>query len=85
MNMDTMTASQMVVYQCILHFIQENGERFSRHGTSVALKKGYHPIKIIYLSNICKGWLTPRLEVVIRYRAKDEKTFKNVSDEMLVH
>ncbi len=67
--------------------INNEGElkRFSRHDTSVALKKGYHPIKLVYLSNIYKGWLSPRRELNIQYKSKDENTFKNIGDNMLFY
>lgn len=35
---------------------QDDVMRFSRHDTSLALARGLHPVKIVYLNNITGGW-----------------------------
>lgn len=58
-------------------------KRYSRHDTSIALKKGLHPMKIIYLSNIYKGWLSARRELSVLFKTKEQKEFKSIDDAML--
>jgi hexosaminidase len=58
-------------------------KRFSRHDSSIALKKGFHPIKILYISNIYKGWLSSRREVDIQFKTKNTNEFKPVVESML--
>ncbi|UOB16804.1 family 20 glycosylhydrolase [Abyssalbus ytuae] len=50
---------------------------------SVALKKGIHKLKIIYLNNLGKGWATDWNPVEIKYRKSTEKEYKLVNEHMI--
>lgn len=50
--------------------------RFSRSDRSVALAKGYHPIKIMRLGAIFGGWPTQWDNLIVSIREANEKEFK---------
>ncbi len=52
---------------------------------SIALEKGKHKLKIIYLNNVIKGWASDWNNVELKYRKSDEKELKPVTKEMLSH
>lgn len=58
-------------------------KRFSRNDKSVALAKGLHPIKIVYLSNIVGGWPSAWEHPFVSYREAKQTEFTKISDEML--
>jgi hexosaminidase len=64
--------------------INNDGEvkRDSRRDGSIALAKGKHKLKIIYLNNIVGGWASDWNIVQLNYRNANEKTFKKVTPEM---
>lgn len=64
--------------------INNDGEvkRDSRRDGSVALAKGKHQLKIIYLNNIIGGWASDWNIVQLNYRNAKEKDFKKVEPQM---
>lgn len=67
--------------------INNGGEvkRFSRHDTSVALAKGLHEIKIVFLGHIIGGWPSNWNDGGVRLRKSDANAFTPITPEMLVH
>ena len=67
--------------------ISNGGEtkRFSRHDTSIALAKGLHEIKAVFLGHIVGGWPSNWNDGSISLRKADQKEFKAISEEMLCH
>jgi hexosaminidase len=65
--------------------INNDGEvkRDSRHDGSIALARGKHQLKIIYLNNITGGWASDWNIVQLNYRNAKEKTFKKVGPHMI--
>lgn len=65
--------------------INNRGEvkRFSRNDKSVALAKGLHEIKIVYLGHIIGGWPTIWSDGSVSIRKEDAKEFTKVQPEML--
>lgn len=65
--------------------INNRGEvkRFSRNDRSVALAKGLHEIKIVYLGHIIGGWPTIWSDGSVSIRKEDAKEFTKVQPEML--
>lgn len=61
-------------------------KRYSRNDTSIALAKGLHQIKVVYLANIAGGWPTwwgNGSDVQIR--KSNESSFKSITDNQLFH
>ena len=67
--------------------INNQGEvkRFSRHDTSVALAKGLHEIKVVFLGHIIGGWPSNWNDGSILLRKADASEFTPITPEMLVH
>jgi len=64
--------------------IDNDGEvkRHSRNNTTIALQKGQHEIKIIYLNNIFGGWPQAWSGPAIRYKKEGEKDFTKIKGGM---
>ncbi len=52
---------------------------------AIALEKGKHALKIIYLNNVVNGWASDWNTVTLQYRKAEETEYKTVSAEMLFH
>ncbi|OAV74630.1 Beta-hexosaminidase [Bacteroidales bacterium Barb7] len=67
--------------------ISNKGEtkRFSRRDRSVALSKGLHEIKAVFLGHILGGWPSNWNNGSISFRPADVETFTPVTPEMLSH
>lgn len=65
--------------------VNNKGEvkRFSRHDTSVALAKGKHELKAVFLGHIIGGWPSNWNDGSINLRKSDETGFKPVTTDML--
>ncbi len=63
--------------------IDNDGEvkRFSRNNTTVALAKGKHPVKIIYLNNIIGGWPQSWNGPVVNFKKQGEENFEVLKPE----
>lgn len=69
-------------------FLVNNGgevKRFSRHDSSVALAKGLHEIKAVFLGHIIGGWPSNWNDGSIKLRKSDAKEFTAITPEMLCH
>ncbi|WP_439185373.1 family 20 glycosylhydrolase [Carboxylicivirga taeanensis] len=64
--------------------INNDGEvkRFSRNNSSIALKKGKHAVKIIYLNNIIGGWPQAWNGPRVEFRLQGTDNFTTVTQEM---
>ncbi|MDO4163851.1 MAG: family 20 glycosylhydrolase [Bacteroides sp.] len=67
--------------------VNNRGEvkRHSRKDTSLALAKGLHEIKVVFLGHIIGGWPSNWNNGSIELRKSDEASFKAVTAEMLWH
>lgn len=67
--------------------INNGGEvkRFSRHDTSVALAKGLHEIKAVFLGHIIGGWPSNWNDGSIKIRKSDSDKFTPITAEMIVY
>lgn len=67
--------------------VNNGGEvkRFSRHDSSVALAKGLHEIKAVFLGHIIGGWPSNWNDGSIKLRKSDVKEFTAITPEMLCH
>lgn len=67
--------------------VNNGGEvkRFSRHDNSVALAKGLHEIKVVFLGHIIGGWPSNWNDGSVRLRKADADKFSRITPEMLVH
>ena len=67
--------------------VNNGGEvkRFSRHDSSVALAKGLHEIKAVFLGHIIGGWPSNWNDGSIKLRKADATEFTAITPEMLVH
>lgn len=67
--------------------IDNGGEvkRFSRHDKGVALQKGLHQLKAVFLGHIVGGWPSNWNDGSIKIRNVKAKDFTPISAEMLVH
>lgn len=67
--------------------VNNGGEvkRFSRHDSSVALTKGLHEIKAVFLGHIIGGWPSNWNDGSIKLRKSDAKEFTAITPEMLCH
>ena len=60
--------------------IDNSGEvkRFSRNDKSVALAKGLHPIKIVYLGHIIGGWPSVWNDGKVEMRKSNQEKFEKI-------
>ena len=67
--------------------IDNGGEvkRFSRRDRGVALQKGLHQLKVVFLGHIIGGWPSNWSDGVVRYRNVNADEFTPISADMLVH
>ena len=67
--------------------VNNGGEvkRFSRHDSSVALAKGLHEFKVVFLGHIIGGWPSYWNDGSVKLRKADAKEFTPVTADMLVH
>ncbi len=67
--------------------VNNGGEvkRFSRHDNSVALAKGLHEIKAVFLGHIIGGWPSNWNDGSIKLRKADATEFTAITPEMLCH
>ena len=67
--------------------INNGGEvkRFSRHDNSVALAKGLHEIKAVFLGHIIGGWPSNWNDGSINLRKADADKFTKIDGKMLCH
>ncbi len=65
----------------------EHPEPIKKHAeeSSIALQKGKHKLKIMYLNNVVKGWATDWNTVELKYRKASETEYKNVDEHMIFH
>ncbi|MCM5661376.1 family 20 glycosylhydrolase [Galbibacter mesophilus] len=59
-------------------------KRFPIEGT-IALKKGLHPIEILYLNNVVKGWASDWNEVEVKFRRAKQETYKAIDSSMVFY
>ncbi len=62
--------------------INNDGEvkRFSRNNSTIALAKGKHPVKLVYLNNIIGGWPQAWNGPKVQYRLLGDEKFKVVDN-----
>lgn len=67
--------------------VNNGGEvkRFSRNDTSVALGKGLHEIKVVFLGHIIGGWPSNWNDGSVKLRKADAEKFVSITPDMLVH
>ena len=67
--------------------INNSGEvkRFPRTDTSIALAKGLHEIKVVFLGHIIGGWPSNWNDGSVKLRKSDSDKFVNITPDMLVH
>lgn len=67
--------------------VNNGGEvkRFSRHDTSIALAKGLHEIKAVFLGHIIGGWPSNWNDGSISLRKADAEKFTKITPDMLMH
>jgi hexosaminidase len=67
--------------------INNSGEvkRFSRHDKSVALAKGLHDLKVVFLGHIIGGWPSNWNNGSVQIRKSDAERFTRLTPEMLLH
>lgn len=67
--------------------INNGGEvkRFSRHDTSLALAKGLHEFKAVFLGHIIGGWPSNWTDGNILIRKAEENEFHPITPDMLCH
>ena len=65
----------------------EHPEPIKKHAeeSSIALQKGKHKLKIMYLNNEIKGWATDWNTVELKYRKASETEYKSVDEHMIFH
>ena len=70
-----------------LLLIDNDGEvkRHSRNDASIALNKGLHPIKIVYLNNVYGGWPQEWNGVRINYKNVSDEKFAELKPENFVY
>ncbi|MGQ1788227.1 family 20 glycosylhydrolase [Saccharicrinis sp. GN24d3] len=63
--------------------INNDGEvkRFSRNNTSIALAKGKHPVKIVFLNNIVGGWPQAWNGPSVSFKKAGDKKFTTLSTD----
>jgi len=64
--------------------INNDGEvkRYSRNNTTIALAKGKHPVKLVYLNNIIGGWPQAWNGPMVEYRLLGAEEFTKALHEM---
>ena len=64
--------------------IDNSGEvkRFSRNDKSVALAKGLHPIKIVYLGHIIGGWPSVWNDGKVEMRKSNQEKFEKIDGKI---
>lgn len=67
--------------------VNNGGEvkRFSRHDSSVALAKGLHEIKAVFLGHIIGGWPSNWNDGSIKLRKEGQDKFTKITGDMLSH
>jgi len=67
--------------------ISNDGEvkRHSRNDASIALKKGLHPIKLVYINNVFGGWPQEWNGVRINYKNVNDEKFTELKPENFVY
>lgn len=60
-------------------------KRFSRHDSSIALSKGLHKFKTVFIDQIIGGWPTVWNDGSVKLRKTDSDRFVPVSEEMLFY
>ncbi|MFI3280041.1 MAG: family 20 glycosylhydrolase [Rikenellaceae bacterium] len=60
-------------------------KRFSRQGRSIALSKGLHPIKTIWLGNIIGGWPSNWDDGAITLRKEEETEYRYIGGDELFY
>ena len=60
-------------------------KRFSRSDNSMALAKGLHEVKVVFLGHVIGGWPSNWNDGSIKYRKAADKEFQTIGAEMLVH
>ncbi len=61
-------------------------KRCSRHDTSIALGKGLHTFKVVFMANISMGWPSWRGRMSdVQLRKSDESAFHSIAPEQLFH
>jgi hexosaminidase len=60
-------------------------KRFSRNDNSVALAKGLHEIKAVFLGHIIGGWPSNWNDGSINIRKSDAEKFTKIDGKMLCH
>ena len=65
--------------------IDNSGEvkRFSRNDKSVALAKGLHPIKVVYLGHIIGGWPSVWNDGKVEMRKSDAEKFEKIDGKIM--
>jgi len=65
--------------------INNDGEvkRFSRHDSSIALEKGKHALKIVFLNNTIGGWPSAWNGLTLQWKKEGEQEYKPVGKECL--
>ena len=58
-------------------------KRFSQNDGSMALAKGLHKIKVIYLNNVYRGWASDWNTVEVKIRKSTQADFKPITSEMI--
>ncbi len=68
-------------------FIDNDGEvkRFSRNGRSIALAKGLHSIKVVWLGNIIGGWPSNWDDGAVTVRAEHEAQYRYITPAELFY
>jgi hexosaminidase len=66
--------------------INNGGEvkRFSRNDRSVALSKGWHELKVVFLGHIIGGWPSNWNNGSVQFRKSDAANFARITPDMLV-
>lgn len=69
------------------HLIIDYKDALKKHPkeNSIALQKGKHKLKIIYLNNIAKGWATDWNTVELKYRKASEVDYHTVDKDMIFY
>ena len=66
--------------------VVDNGsdvKKHSRHDGSIALEKGLHSVKVVFLSNVHGGWTTARNRGEVLYRRVGEQDFHTLRTDKL--
>ncbi len=60
-------------------------KRFSQRGRSIALSKGLHPIKTVWLGNIIGGWPSNWDDGAIKIRGERDTIYRNITPQELFY